>query len=361
MSSQSNRNPFNVVFGAYLKRERNGLRVTSSDIATGLHLGDSLYRMIEAGSATLNINRLGYLIPLFPNSKIIFDRVAKFLAASHALDFTSSTKHTTKETLQLLSDQDGDLELLFEKINLLYSFEYGTTEYRRVLDEFVLPEFELYLGTENYKGKNISQLNKEAAEIFYGIPSLEIPNILSFLKSLNNRQPLHVGPIAAEWEKSNAKMFKSLRTLCKDYTILTRPENLSIFRYDYLFETGFSSLKMIFVEDKLSGADIKAKFIDGLKKQRKNGKQFSEQHFNKIDIRVIKNSSQKIKHEIGVLLKSRDDVFSTLNAYWTFTHSNGIEIGFVGGADKATNYAINLSGQDSLDRALLFEKVWGGI
>lgn len=362
MSAIKVRNPLDVAFGAYLKKERNALRTTSSEIAKGLHLGESLYRMIEAGSATLNINRLTYLIPLFENSKIIFERAAKFLTASQTMDFAPSVNRPWDEALQHLRDQDGDLEILLGRIRSLYSLEYTTIEYRKALDETVIPELELYLGNENYKGRNISELNKEAAKIFYGVPSLEIPNILSFLKSLNNRQPLHVGPIASEWEKENSKQFKSLRGIYKDHTIITSPENLAMFQYDYLLEGVFTSLRMIYIEDKLSSADIKDMFVEGLQKQReKLGKPLTKQHIKKIEIKVIKPNSQKTKIDIEQLLKSRDDVFPTLNAYWNFTHENGIEIGFVGGAKDANNYAINLSGQDALEKISLYEKVWNNI
>lgn len=362
MSSKSTRNPFNVAFGAYLKKERNALRATSSEISTGLYLGDSLYRMIEAGSATLNINRLTYLITLFPNTKIIFERALKLLTASQTLDFVKSTTLSIKELLDQLSDQDGDLELLIKKLRNLYDYEYGSIEYRKVLDEIVLPELELYLGSENYRGKNTSQLKNEASEIFYGVPSVEIPNVLMFLESLNKRQPLHVGPIASEWESYNAKQFKSLIGLYKEHTIITNSDNLSLFQYDYLLEQGFGSFRIIFIEDKLSGEEIKSMFVEGLQAQRKkHGKQLAKSHIDKIDVKVIKSNSPLAKKDVPALLKSRNDVFKILSAYWNFTHENGIEIGFVGGADAATNYAINLTGQDSLDRVLLYEDLWKNI
>ena len=52
------------------------------------------------------------------------------------------------------------------------------------------------------------------------------------------------------------------------------------------------------------------------------------------------------------------DIFNKLDAFWNFTEDKGVEIGFVGGADGAKNYAINLPYKESLTRTILFDLIW---
>ncbi|MFN8250261.1 MAG: hypothetical protein U0V75_00160 [Ferruginibacter sp.] len=360
MSANTTRNPLSVILGAYLKRERNNARRSSSEIAEQLFLGESIYRMIEAGSANLNINRISLLISVFEESSIQFERLAKYMAAIQIFEFETAKKTDLRYILSLIGD--ADLEYFFTKIIDLFKLSYGTDEYKNILDEIAVKELSSYLGASNYRTKEVSTFKNDAVNVLFDVPSIEVPNILSFLKSLSNRQPLHVGPVAKEWEE-NMNGLTLLRGFYTRAEIIISESNLDLFLYDYLFKDTFIGLKMIFVEDRYSAKTLEEKFIHKLNASRRNyeKKLLSKVQENKIQFKTIASKDKTYSEDITSLLKGREDIFQHLDAYWNFTHSSGIEIGFVGGAASEKNYAMNISSKDSFERTRVFDTIWNNI
>ncbi len=356
------RNPLNVILGSFLKRERISLSASSTVIAESLHMGDSIYRMVEAGSAALNINRLALVTATFYDSKIKFERLAKFVAGSQILDFLISENNTLQLALEVLAERDEDFEHFIERTSQLYQLEYGTDDFKVALIGAV-QEVELFLKSENYR-RNTYALDEKVFEVILGVPSIEIPNILTYLESLHNRQPIHVGRIAGDWEKSN-KDFKWLRGLYLKPDIIIRDSNLEVFTYEYLLNPAFEKIQMIFIDSNATSAVLRKSFISKIQTLRKKlGKTpLTETQLKKIDFKIIKKNNKGVITKVDELLEMGDDIFPVLNAYWNFSLRTGIEVGFVGGAEEKgiKNYAINLTGAQSLSRVKIFDTIWNDV
>ncbi len=359
MSDKIKKNPLNVILGTYLKRERNDLGLSSASVAEELKLGDSIYRMIEAGSASLNINRLSLLVAIFKNSRIKLERLAKYLISVAVLDFELDQGKTLINALEILGERDEDIEYFINKTRPLYKHEYGSNEFKNVLDKVAVKELDAFLGNESYRGKGTRDFKGEAIDALLGVPSIEMPNILTFLRSLRDRQPLHVGPTAKEWEDINKEQFRFSYGLYRRADIIMDDENLEMFSYDYLLQVKFSGLQMIFVEDKISPESLRKSFISKLQKIRVKYRRplLEEVHLTRIKFKTVK----KLNEPMSLLIDYRQDIFGKLSAYWNFTHDYGIETGFVGGAEKSRNFAINLTYKESLKRVTIFKDVWNSI
>ncbi len=361
--NNTDRNPLNVIFGAYLKRERNNLGETSVRMAKKLNLGESIYRMIEAGAVNLNINRAMLVVRNFKNSYIKFEQLSKYLVAAQVLEYElEKEKAKLNVALMAVSELDEDLMYFINKTADLYKIDYGTDDYKKNLEEVAVKEMGAFLGNEIYVPKTTIQFKETLLQEFLDIPSLQMPPIYYYLKSMMAHPLLHIGPVAKEWEEKT-EGFTKLRGLYTDIELIISDVNLKLFRYPYLSEPKFTEFKLIFLTSE-NEIELKNRFIKKLNVVRDKVKlpRLSDIEIKKISFKTIPIHRTVFANEIEKLLMGRQDIFPKLKAYWSFSHDSGAEIGFVGGAEEpAQNYAINLTFGDSLERRQVFDIIWTAI
>ncbi|MGQ2985532.1 hypothetical protein, partial [Flavobacterium sp.] len=249
---------------------------------------------------------------------------------------------------------EPDLEYFFEKISSVLLNNPESAKYKELLHGVAVPELKRYLCSKNYRIRTPEEFQQAVIQEYDMVPSLQMPAIVHFLKSQAGHIPLHIGPVAKEWEEREARTFRRLRGLYRDTDLILSDQNLKLFQYPYLFLNSFDRMEIIFV-DKKSPKSLKNTFIKKLSNAK--GSEISQSIADKIEIKTLPDSLLNVADP---LLKGRDDIFPKLKAYWSFTNNAGIEIGFVGGADGANNYAINLPRKESLERKDLFDIIWNG-
>lgn len=162
-SQDSNYNPLQRMFGSFLRLERKRTFLSVEEVANGLGLAATYYRLLESGSATFNQGSLLRLIKIFESgsasagiapSQIHFHRVAMYLVGAQCVNSEMSKMIEKGETgkidllaVEILAEHDSDFNS-FHKNTLGY-YSCKEDEKRKFLEEVAVPILKKFFGTVN--------------------------------------------------------------------------------------------------------------------------------------------------------------------------------------------------------------------
>lgn len=354
----ADKNPMAHMLGAYLRRERNYLKESSSSIAQKVgNLTDSFYRLIESGHALPQTYRMFSLIKALKKSSIHYDRLSIYLTGAHYVDELMQEGKTPKAAMYELASLNDDFNKFYEQ----------TIDYFSSADDFVLKdllssklanEVANFLSNPAYLSPQDKFIQEGLATQFDEMATLTLQLFLDFMHTFKRHPPLHISDIAQQWEDENQGNFKNVIGFYKDVDLIISPENLSKFNFPYLFKNQFENYRMIFISSQSSKA-IKEKFIKGLNEVLIGKKlpTLTATEIDKIQIKTI-SSSKGYENEINGLVKEDSSIYKDLRAFWQFTMYEGNPIGFVGASRDHVSYVMNLKYRECMDRKKLFEFLW---
>ncbi|MFN3299835.1 MAG: hypothetical protein ACK41Z_06545 [Sediminibacterium sp.] len=111
------KNLLSVALGSYLVRERAALiNSKSKDVSSAIGISDSLYRMIEAGSARIHPKYILDFIKVFNASSIQFNAFAEIIFLIQFLDSFTSDANKYNEALNNLLEKTTKYQKILETI-----------------------------------------------------------------------------------------------------------------------------------------------------------------------------------------------------------------------------------------------------
>lgn len=330
------RNPLSMALGFFLKkvRENQRGRITSAQVANAIGVGDSFYRMIEAGTANLHPSKALKLIKAFGdyNVSISWEAISRYLMAIQTLDSAiSDEKNVSKPqkglfraTIDELKNADANLEKLLHHFEAAFIHqEQGNLEdMKKMLSEDkCVNELYEYMCNVNYAKDIEIKMAENLHQLIYTVPSLHLDTISNLLKDFSQMPLGVVFSSLSNWEKKNAKVYKGLYGICKTHKYITSKENLSQYQYDYLWEDNFKECKFIFLDDNITSKFIHDEFATNLRENIILNKEA------KFGIAVQKwQPIVSNNPELMSLLKLEDEYF---DAMWIFILNNNHQVGFI--------------------------------
>jgi len=359
---QKQKNPLNVILGAFIQDERrkiSNLSIEEICQKSMLGMSVSLYKMTEAGATSFNINRIPNLIRVFKDSDLVFDRLAKFIAGQNIIDnLMSNQDFPAQNAVAELADIDNEFKYLYEKIQRYFDLEEGTREFKDFIQSTAVNEVRLFLQNDKYPIRDSEMFEGTLVKEINKLPSLSLEILLGIVNSFAKISPQHFGHIAAEWERENKKIFTSVDGFYLNTKFIISPKNLGIYKYPYLDMEDFIKVRFIFHSPSRDKKKLLGDFKELLNANRDplpiiNDPVFEE----KVQFETVSNISNDLK----TLLTVPGETINTLQAFWVFTTKSGNKIAFVGVSGDDVNMVYNLTYEDALVRSALFEKIWNSI
>jgi len=328
------KNPLSQALGSYFRKERDLLRKTSNELAKDIDIGASFYRMIEAGSANLHPSRVLKVIYAFPNSGIELNALCKYLVAVQMVETNLSSLRDLKNAIEDLSDADGEFEKLFRAFDSIFEL-MENNQFEKIShaieSDQIIEEVREFLTNKYYDFEPEMRFSQRLNKLIDETPSFYLDFALN---TLQNLQELPTDIIPQElwnWERKNKNNLKSIFIVVNEYKSVTGEKNLQRYSYDYLWESTFKDLYILFVNP---GTDVWQKeiifeeFTQNLQaallvKQKQNQLDNLENILNKVQFHVV-----EIQNEIVSKLLHSWDHKIQYDALWVYQMQSGINIGF---------------------------------
>lgn len=346
-----------------MRQERTRQNKSSKDIAGELGFSDSLYRLIEAGTASLNPARSLRLIAALPESRLELTKLSKYLVAASIVDhdmLNSPPKRSAQEAVEELM-VDSEFEILVDRLRPYFTLREGTQQQKTFLEEIAAPEVGDFLRSTTYGAVKRQAFLEMLEREFKDMPTLNVDLLLDMKRSMGYRPFLHTGAIACRWEKENSPKFLSVKGLFTTPEDIVSESNLEKFNYDYLSNDRFDSLRFIFVRAHGNHEiQLKDRFILFLNRYRRS--KLTAEEKNKITFLCLSPKEQE-SHEdtIARLRYGRDPFNQELEDFWSLKTDSHIDISFVGRKGRDHHDVVNLSFEDSLNRCSMFDILWDNV
>ncbi len=370
-------NPLSVLLGAYLAKERNLLRMNSKDMANQIGIGESFYRMIEAGLANLHPSRVLDFIKSFPNSQINFDAICKFLVAVQMVENNLSSYDQLKKVIDEMSAADFKLQKLFAVMEPVWNeLKKGNEEIKPLIESEVflnelqdfLTRYELYAVNPKESSETVVQ---NANNIFRTIPTI----YFDFVEDIVTRtQELPVRIRFSDlwkWEERNSSKFKEHYGIFRDHSSITNYENLRKYKYLYLWQGQHIATYFIFLNTDVSAEKIKSVFEKNLRRSLTEGDYTNElqtfdEKMKKIRFKCCPPDHTEIIDLLtGSYFDDSENPYDKVHdAFWVFRLVNGNNIGFLASIEKETYKpfeGINLGFDDTVNKLDGMKKLWDAL
>lgn len=362
-------NPMLQWLGAFFKKERAKHGLSTANVASALQIADSYYRLTEAGRAVLSEKHVFALITTFHDSQIDFGRLAKYMVAAQWVSAQMQQPPqagAAKRAMKALAINDGELEGLYERLRGFLDAKDDSDEHRDLLHQ-AAAEVALFLrdprphmsqvldmGADTEEGKG-----QQALFELFDMYSLNADALLPYIKEMGNRQFLHTGRVAAEWEEKNARRFRSAICVYNDSEGILKEENLKEFRFWCLEQKLFKSLRMVFLKPSaLNDRKLEEQFLATLDRNR------PEPHtqFNRSKVQfksLTPDQLERHKERLHGLTMAVAPNAGVLDGYWSYTTEEWLEIGIGRKAIAEGTYeVVNVKMTDAFNRRRLFEQIW---
>jgi len=362
---QNLKNPLNVIFGSLIQNERKRMpNETIESLCEKGHLGisPSLYKMIEAGHASFNINKIKEIIKTFYQSGFRFNRLIKYISAQNLVDsFMYNLNESQKTALSNLAEMDEEFKALYSRIEKYFDLEDGSKAQKEFMQDIAVMEVKNFLQNDIYPIDSEIKIELDLVNQVKKVPSLNIELLVGFLDSFAKINPQHFGHIAADWEEKNSPKFKSVVGIYSSPKFIVDENNLGTYTYNYLTGKGFNNIRYIFISDK-NPKILEQEFEEILNRCRRQNK-LAEIPSNVLKKKVIFKTTKNHQQSFNDLLRDPNDSESILQAFWMFTTKKGYKVAFIGVSKKDknvndVNIVYNLSYEESQKRGQLFDKIW---
>lgn len=373
-------NPLQRMFGAYLRVERSRHGLSSGDIAGRLKLSETYYRLVESGRAALNQALVLDIVAVFSGGRsaagrrsISLPRLSLLLVGANWVGAEIASMEDAEDagriSLAALAEQVAEFEQLVSRTIAFLDLPEGSSEQRRFLEEVVAPEISDFLTLDKY---GLTDKEEKASPVSLDdVPSLNIDLIMDITESLAWRPFVHTENVAAQWEINKTKDFRELRGVYDYPALIINEHNLSIFRYEYLWEDRFIKFRALFLEE-CSGKPFadsdaaekhwKKQFISSLEKRRQEAgttRTLSKKERDKICFVCLSSDELKLfRARTNQLLSEREE---KADAYWSFETMHAFPIAFLGRINGQRDSTRNLTLSDGNKRESAFDELWEAI
>lgn len=334
------KNLLSVALGIYLSKERAGLpNSKSKEVAADIGISDSLYRMIETGSARIHPKYILDFMRVFYGSKIQFDAFAELIFLIQFLDSSTESYSEYHKALIELKGNAAKYNNLLESVEyLLIEVQKSKPKNTQDLENNITENIKAFLSLGNLYNKTQVEIQKSyPSNFFKNIPTHQM-EIFEKIKEYVLQQPKSYTAITSwNWEKNNIKLFKNCIILDNQPEIITGLKNLTKYRYEYLWQPNFDKTCILFISDETS-TKYKDLFKKNLKKaletlSKENSekgddakeklKNFDEIIDNKVEIKCISTEEDKLL-AAKIFKATFDDPY---NAAWVFSLENFFNVG----------------------------------
>lgn len=372
------KNLLSVAFGNYLSKERAALvNSKSKDIAPDIGISDSLYRMIESGSARIHPKYILDFIRVFNGSNIQFDAFAELILLIQFLDSYTETYSKYHSALKELKEKATKYNKLLESVEyLLIEVQKSKPKNIQDLENNVSENIKSFLSLGNLYNKTQVEIQESyPSNFFKNIPTHQM-EIFEKIKQYVLLQPKSYTAITSwDWEKNNMPLFTNCIILDKQPDIITGLKNLTNYRYEYLWQSGFHKTSILFIgnETSITYKNLfklnlrKSLEALSLKDNTKIGgdakemlKDFDEIIDKKVEVKCI--STQEDKILAAKILKATEE--NPYNAAWVFSLDNFFNVGvraIVEGDDARLAKGDYLTFDDTLTTLKELTDLWNKI
>jgi hypothetical protein len=334
------KNLLSVALGNYLIKERAALiNSKSKDVAAAIGISDSLYRMIEAGSARIHPKYILDFIKVFNASSIQFNAFAEIIFLIQFLDsFTDNANKYSGALNNLLTKTNKYIKILEPLEQLSLELQKSKPKNVEVLQAVIVEELKSFLSLGDLHSKTQSEIQESYPDTFFkDIPTNQV-GIFEKIKEFVLTQPrTYSSATSWDWEKNNKTFFKNCFILDKQPEIITGLKNLSNYRYEYLWEANFEKTCILFISNEtpekhkdVFKKNLKKSFDNRSKQNDVEGQRAKERLITfdkiideKIEMKCISAESDKI--EANKILKATES--NNYNAAWVFSLSNFLNVG----------------------------------
>jgi hypothetical protein len=371
------KNPLSIALGTFFARERNLLRDNSKEMANKIGIGESFYRMIEAGSANLHPSRVLQVIKAFPNSSINLDALCKFLVAIQMVESNLSTYETFRQAINDLVAADNKIQKLFKVFEPVWKvMQNGNYEVKDLFDtDMVYNELREFMTNYEYYATSSIETSEVKLQnintIFENLPTIYFDYVEDFVQRTQELPTRIRFSDLWKWEDKNRKNFKSQYCISRDHENVTSLENLRRYKYRYLWENQYIETNMIFLTDEPVDK-IRKRFETNLRKSLTESNDIEK--LNDFDERILKvhfktcpvDNAEVIQALSGMDLDASEESeqMRMYDAVWVFTLVNNNNIGFlsiISKDDVKLVEGVNLNHSKTIEKLDIMKKLWESI
>ncbi|MBS1684005.1 MAG: hypothetical protein JSS76_04580 [Bacteroidetes bacterium] len=355
---KTEKNPLAQMFGAFLRKERNKMELSSVVMAGKLELSDAMLRMIESGNANLQPAKTFLIIQACTKSTIQFNMLSQLLVGIQYVQSLMDDGQKPSDAFADLAGHDFNFETLHRKVHHFFQLGDSSAE----LKEFINDHASEYIGEflkSNYYQITVKddKFIKTLKDNLVDVRTLSLDLILEFIRAMGMHPPMHINGIAEKWEETNQDRITDVIGIYRYPSLIISEENLRIFSHPYLKSDKFTSVQYIFVDTKESPAALKKTYLEKLKELHKISDKTIEIIEPKVQMKVASNTS--FQEEIdSILLGNMGDHDEEFDAFWVFRMSSDNRIGFLGVKEKRRDQIINLKYGEMQEKCARFEKLW---
>jgi len=264
--TQKFRNPLAQALGLALQVMRDKMGgMSSSEIAYLVGLAASHYRMIEAGSATIQPSRAIRLIQTFDT--IEFVPLCQILIVIQLLDAVKDSISDMRTTAKLLAEANPALTDMLDKLDDLWPVvesEEPPEVAKAIVSTGLRDELMKFLTTEpatlaagdindfmspTYQHPLSGALYSKIGNILQGVAPFYLDTVLQLIDNLRNVTPRVTAEELAKWEKLHKNRFSHIIGIVRNPEVML---DVTTFDYSYLWEDTFRKILVLY-RDKPTG------------------------------------------------------------------------------------------------------------
>lgn len=357
------KNPLAQVFGSLLQDKRARINKTSAELAAEIGLSDSHYRMIEAGTATLQSNRVVELMRWVENWE--FSRVCEILVCIQILDGYKNSVSDMRQAVDILAEEENpDLKMFFNDFNALWPVlenESSKEVAKKVKELNISGKLEEYLSGASIKKNTAVDLSRAyltMQKVITGVAPYYYDLLRNLANGLKESTPRITSKELDMWESKYYKSIKRVYGLCRYKEAVL--ESGSCFGYKYLWKNSFEKFSLM-AFDADDGAQFKIQFKNSLKNSLQESILKNDsliQSIDKIFDGKVEALSCKKYHKQADKLLQYSNV--PMNNLWIYELNLGYCVCFMDNYDPSHHdrdqdaFGVSLGWNETIDK---FEKI----
>ena len=251
------KNPLAQTFGLALRELRARQATASSEMARLLGLGESTYRMIEAGSVLMQPTYALNLVRTM--QQLQWTRVVLLLVAIQLLEQHKNSIEDMRRKAEEIQQLETELLVIMQKFDPVWeALERGaeSSEISEIIKEKHLYQFAIeYMSAPLLSIREYStEAPAWATSIFHRTPPLYLDLFVDVMQKLEGFLPSFDVPGFIKWEDDHADRFWRVFGIVKDPELLYKSIRDQQFTWRYVWAKQFDTINVLSLSEKPSEA-----------------------------------------------------------------------------------------------------------
>lgn len=274
------KNPIAVALGNALREIRNHNGIPVEELVDGIGINSSYYRLLESGTNTIHISKTIDVINSFNKygASLSYEGFYKLLMGVYftqplvklSEDQDKTFEQEKNKLLIYLEDYDKKLFVLikeFDRLSLFEKTEINSKDVVEILQNEKTTDLVLFFLNDysDFGETNLNIQNSSIAHKLRKLPTFYFEFIQDTIDNLFYLPTIMGNLTLWEWEEKNKAYFTDMICLTNNAKSVVSQENLSRYKYSYLWQRDFKQVKMIIIDNNQKASALEQNFRSLLK------------------------------------------------------------------------------------------------